>query len=137
MTISVSQPLQMIRAKLLNSSDVTSLVSDRVYTSHFLSFDDGSVVTPLIILDNESGSSNYGMGVQENIVFIYVYSKKSTAECATIYQKIYETIHATRLSFVNLNEKGTCYERERGVTGFNDKVKAYYYRSLYVVNTVG
>lgn len=137
MTISSFQPIQMIRTKLMQSSSVTSLVSDRIYTAHFLSFDDGTVVTPLIILDLHSGSSNYGMGVQENMVYIYVYSKKSTAECAVVYQKIYESIHGVRLSFEHITDKGTCYEQERGLTGFNNKVKAYYYRALYKVNTVG
>lgn len=137
MTISSFQPIQLLRTNLLRDSSITALVSDRIYTAHFLSFDDHSVVTPLIILESESGTSNYGRGIQFSLVYIYVYSKQSTSQCAQIYQSIYESIHGKRLYFESINERGTCYEQDRGVTGFNDKVKAYYYRALYQVNTVG
>ena len=85
MAVDISDVMSAVRRKLINNADVTELVKDRIYTKHFYDFDNGTVPMPLVIVDLDGGLANYGGGNQRLTLYIYVYSRESTAECGEIY----------------------------------------------------
>lgn len=133
--------IQLVRRKLLLNVSIQSQVSGRVYTSHFLDLDNQTTKMPLIILDNQGGDGNYGMGVQRLTMHVYVYSNLSSSQASDIYNMVYDTLHAERLSddttSAGITQKGLVFEKERPRSGFNQSIKGWFQRASYTVQTAG
>tara|TARA_Y100000593_G_C4309554_1_gene337651 strand:+ start:214 stop:630 length:417 start_codon:yes stop_codon:yes gene_type:complete len=135
--ISVENSLLLIRNHLLSNSSITNIVSDRVLTDHFYDFDNTTVQMPLIILDIEGGSANYGMEAQAMKMDVYCYSKTSSSQTVSLYDALYLALHAQRLSNDGIPTKGYAYETERPDTGYNNQIRAWYSMGKYTVNLAG
>ena len=135
--ISVENTLLLVRSHLISQSSVTDIVSDRILTDHFYDFDNSTVQMPLIILDIQGGESNYGMENQQLELDIYCYSKTSSSETVSLYDTLYSSLHAQRLSISGINPKGYAYEVKRPDTGYNDKIRAWYSIGKYKLNIAG
>jgi len=131
MAVDISDVMFAVRRTLISNADVTELVKDRIYTKHFYDFDNGTIPMPLVIVDLDSGLANYGGGNQRLTLYIYVYSRESTAECGEIYEKIYTALHAQRL--VGDTIKGMTQEISRPLCDYNYQARSYFYRATYLV----
>ena len=137
MSNSTQNALLLIRNHLLSVSEITSILKDRVYTEHFYDFENQSVIFPLVILEIIDGEANYGMDSQRLVLHLYTYSKISSGQCRNLHDTIYSNLHAQRLYNENIQVAGTLREAERPISGFNTETRAWFCRSLYIVNTAG
>jgi hypothetical protein len=128
---------QLVRMLLIQEPTVNSLVSDRVHSQHFMSYDDPNMVFPLIILDVDGGKANYGMATQKVKVEVYAYSKNSTSQSKEIYNAVYQKLNCARLSQDSIDMKGYSYELNRPVSGFNTSVKCWFTMGVFYVVTAG
>ena len=88
----IGTALQLIRRTLIEDLPLQNLVSGRVYTSHFIDYDNKTAPMPLVVLDNRGGSANYSMQLQRLILHIYAYSERSSAQAADVYNKVYTAL---------------------------------------------
>ena len=133
----ITMALQLIRRTLLDKLELQNLIEGRVYTSHFIDYDNQTTPMPLVIVDPVGGSANYSMQVQRIMFHLYGYSEKSSAEAGTVYHKCYEGLNAQVLSRSTLSMGGYIYELERPITGFNDDIRGWFYRGTFVLNAAG
>ena len=133
----ISSALQLVRRTIIDSLELQNLVSGRVYTSHFIDYDNKTTPMPLVIIEVSGGRANYSMQSQRLIVNIYAYSEKSSAEAGTVYHKVYTALNAQPLSRGTLSIGGYMYELERPLTGFNEDVRGWFYRGTFVLHTAG
>ena len=133
----IGSALQLVRRTLIENLPLQNLVSGRVYTSHFLDFDNKTTPMPLVILDPRGGDANYSMQLQRIILHIYAYSERSSAQAADVYHKMYTAINGQRLSRSSLDIGGYVYEIERPLTGFNDQIRGWFYRGTFILNSAG
>ena len=126
MTISTQDLLIAVRRKLIASSEVTALVKDRVHTTHFYDFDNGTIELPAIIIEQVGGSSNYGAGNQSSTFYLYAYSKESSAQSVAVYDAIFSALHAERIEGDVV--KGMAQEVSRPISGYNSVARSYFSR---------
>tara|TARA_B100000282_G_scaffold198765_1_gene145361 strand:+ start:9518 stop:9937 length:420 start_codon:yes stop_codon:yes gene_type:complete len=129
--------LQLIRLKLLESSDITDLVGERVHTSHYMDFDDVTRQLPCIILELAGGDMAYNQKLQQTTVYIYAYSSQNSAETLNVYHKCTLALHAQRIMHESLTLKGLMEETTRPISGYNDKVRSWYCRGSFIALMVG
>ena len=135
-----SDPLltsQLVRNHLLQSNDLLTIVDDRVYTSHFFEFDDGTIEMPMVIIELVGGSANYASENQKVNLHIYAYSRLSAGQALEVYQAVYLQLHASDLKNTSIGMSGTAVEIERPIQGYMDSQRAYFYRARYDLFTVG
>ena len=92
MTISTQDLLIAVRRKLIASSEVTALVKDRVHTTHFYDFDNGTIERPAIVIEQVGGSSS-GAGNQSSTFYN---APKSSAQSVAVYDAIFQ-LYAERI----------------------------------------
>ena len=135
MTISTEALLIAIRRKLIGTSAVVALVKDRVHTAHFYDFDNGTIPMPCVIIELVGGSSNYAGSNQSSTLYIYSYSRESSAEASAVYDALYLALNAQKVSGNTLN--GYAHETARPISGYNPVARSYFYRGSYQVLTAG
>lgn len=129
--------LALVKKLLIDNSEITDLVSDRIHTTHFYDLDNITVEYPCIILDFRSGKAGYGKSHQVFDLDIYVYSNINNDQAISIYSKIYETLQGVRLYNININDKGYIREVKRPDNGYNPKVMSYYSMGVFEIITAG
>ena len=102
MSISVEDIANGIQTKLIGDSALTDAVDDRIYTEHFYDFDNGTVEMPLVIIELDGGTSNYGRGLQRITCILYSYSKDSSNEAKRIYDLVYTALQSKAVSYTHL-----------------------------------
>lgn len=135
-----SNPLktsQLVRNHLFKSNDLLDLVDDRVYTSHFFEFDDGTIEMPMVIIELVGGSANYASENQKVNLHMYAYSRLSAGQALEVYQAMYLQLHASDLKNDAIGMSGTAIEIERPIMGYMDSQRAYFYRGRFSLFTVG
>ena len=135
MTISQQDVLVAVRRKLIGDPSITALTSDRIHTTHFYDFDNGTIPMPCIIIEQVGGDANYGAGNQSNSLYIYSYSKESSAEAGALYDALFNSLHAKKIEGDNL--KGYIHETSRPISGYNPTARSYFYRGSFQVLTAG
>jgi hypothetical protein len=133
----ITMALQLIRRTLIENLPLQNLVEGRVYTSHFIDYDNQTTPMPLVIVDPSGGNANYSMQVQRINFHLYGYSEKSSAEAGNVYHKSYVALNAQALARSTLSMGGYIYELERPITGFNDDIRGWFYRGTFVLNSAG
>jgi hypothetical protein len=129
--------IAIVKKLLIDNSEITDLVQDRIHTSHFYDLDNVTIQYPMIVLDFDSGRAGYGKSYQIFDLNIYVYSNINSDQCLSIYSKVYDTLQASRLYNSNLEDKGYIREVERPSNGYNDKVMSYFVLGIYRAITAG
>ena len=129
--------LQLIRLKLIGTSAVTDLVSDRIHTSHYMDFDNVTRPLPAIILELYGGDMSYNQVVQQSLIYVYAYSNQNSAQALQVYHQCTLSLHAQRLSHDSLTLKGMLEETSRPISGYNDKVRSWYVRGTFLASIVG
>ena len=129
--------VQILRSLLINDSTVAGLVGDTIYTAHIYDADDGTVPMPSIIVSLESGSSMYNRAVQFQNYEVYAYSKISQAQATSVYDAAYSALQSTRLNLDGISTKGRITESSRPVSGYNDRLKAWWVRGGWFVQAAG
>jgi hypothetical protein len=133
----IQNSISLIKRSLIQNSDITDIVSDRIYSSHFYDLDNSTIEYPMIIVDYDGGRAGYGKSHQIVNIHIYVYSKYNTDQCLEIYETIYETLQGKGLGNPNVNDKGYIRENIRPVNGYNSKTMSYYCMAEYLLITSG
>lgn len=133
----ITMALQLIRRTLIENLDLQNFVGGRVYTSHFIDYDNKTAPMPLVIVNPVGGQANYSMQVQRIIFHVYGYSEKSSAEAGTVYHKAYVALNGQPLSRSSLSMGGYIYEMERPMTGFNEDIRGWFFRGTFVLNSAG
>jgi hypothetical protein len=134
---SPSELLQLVRLHLLANSTVTTLVDERIHTTHFMDFDDVTRQLPAVILELAGGEMAYNQNLQSVSLFLYCYSAQNSAQTLELNQACKDALHAERLSHSSLTMRGMLEESTRPIQGYNDSVRAWYCRSTYLALTVG
>ena len=134
---SISDALLLVRRHLLNKSDVTDIVEERVYSHHFYDFDNQTVEMPMIVIEHTAGTSNYGMKKQKINVKIYCYSKNASSESLSLYDKVYNNLHAEQLLVSGVSVRGYIYEESRPNTGYNPQARAWFSVGNFSLNLAG
>ena len=134
---SLSDSVLLIRKHLLSVSDITDIVEERVYSQHFYDFDDETIKMPLIIIDYNKGTSNYGMGNQKIEFDIYCYSNSSSTESLSLYDKVYQNLHAAQLISSGISVSGYAYEKNRPTSSYNPNGRAWLVQGNYTINLAG
>ena len=129
--------LQLLRQHLISTTAVLDLVDGRVHTGHFFAFDTQTVEMPCVILELDGGTANYASASQQAGLYVYAYSRHNTAEALKVYQAVYEALNGSELRHSSLSLSGTAVETFRPTSGYNDQVRAYFYRGTYTVFTAG
>ena len=129
--------IAIVKKLLIDNSDITDIVQDRIHTSHFYDLDNITIEYPMIILDFQAGRAGYGKSHQIFNLDVYVYSNINSDQCLSIYSKVYETLHASRLYNSNLEDKGYMREITRPENGYNGKVMSYFVMGTFMVATAG
>ncbi len=130
--ISIIDLQAAIRVELIKNTALTALVSDRIYTTHFYDFDNGTIEMPLVIVELEGGSANYAGKNQSVSFFVYAYSKESSAQASEVYDKISGALHLARL---NNDQRGFIQEVSRPISGYNPAARSYFIRGSYLALT--
>ena len=133
--ISVQAVQSAIRKKLIGNSTVTALVSDRIYTTHFYDFDNGTVEFPMVIIELEGGTANYGGGNQSVSFFLYSYSRESSSEAGEIYDALCSALHGEKLEYEGVS--GFIQEVARPVSGYNPQARSYFQRGSWLTLSAG
>ena len=123
---SISDALLLVRRHLLSIGSITDVVEERVYSHHFYDFDNQTVTMPLIIVEHSGGTTNYGMKKQKINIKIYCYSKNSSSESISLYDKVYNNLHAQQLLIPSIDVRGYAYENSRPDTGYNNQIRAWF-----------
>jgi len=134
---STEDVMQVLRHALVTDSTIAAVVGDNVWTSHVMDADAASVTIPCIVMSVEGGSSSYNGVLQFVTIDIYAYSKISQGQAASIYDKIYKVLQANRLALDNVDAKGVITENERPSAMYNDSLKAWAMRGIWVALTAG
>ena len=129
--------VQIIRKLLVEDSAVSGMVGSNVYTAHIYDADEGTTPMPSIIVTLESGFSMSNRAVQFQDYEIYCYSKISQGEAMSIYDKVYDVLQSSRVAVSGISAKGLATERIRPISGYNDRIKAWWVRAGWHVATAG
>jgi len=134
---SVQDLLQIIRSQLLEDSVVSGIVGDNILMHHSMDADAGSVPMPVIVMNADIGDSMYNRVVQMQDIEIYAYSKISTGEALRTYEATYDVLQSARLILDNVSARGWMRETTRPLTGYNDRIKAWYARGRWLAAAAG
>jgi hypothetical protein len=134
---SVQDLLQIMRSQLLQDPVVMGLVGDTILMHHSMDADAGTVPMPSVILNADIGYSMYNGVVQMQDIEIYAYSKISTGEALRVYDAVYIVLQSSRLILDNVDARGWMRETTRPLTGYNDRIKAWYARGRWVASSAG
>lgn len=134
---SMQNAIAIVKKLLIDNPQITSIISDRVHTTHFYDLDNVTIKYPMIVLDFDGGRAGYGKSHQIFDLYVYVYSDINVDQCLSIYDIVYETLQASRLYNSNLEDIGYIRETERPKNGYNSKTMSYYSLSKYRVITAG
>jgi len=129
--------LQLIRMKLLSSSDLTDLVDERIHTSHYMDFDNETRPLPCVILELAGGEMNYSQKFQSVTIYVYAYSNQNSAQALEVYHLSTLSLHAQRINNSDVSLSGMLEETTRPISGYNDKVRSWYVRGSFLAMTVG
>lgn len=129
--------VQIIRQKLIEDESVSNIVGANIYTAHIYDADDGTSPMPCIIVTLETGFSMSNRAVQFQDYEVYAYSKISQGEAMGLYDKIYSTLQSGRLAVDGISAKGLMTERTRPISGYNDRLKAWWVRAGWHVAAAG
>jgi hypothetical protein len=88
---------QLVRMKLLQTTELTDLVSERIYGEFPVNPNQRTVSYPIVVVDFFSGDRNISSTYQEANCHIYVFSRKSSDEAARIYDICSDAIHQQSL----------------------------------------
>ena len=135
MTISSQDLLIAVRRKLIASSTITALVQDRIHTTHFYDFDNGTIELPAIIIEQVGGEANYGAGNQSSTLYLYAYSKESSAQSGAVYDAVFSALHAERIEGDTI--KGFAQEVSRPISGYNSVSRSYFSRGSFLFLVAG
>jgi hypothetical protein len=130
--ISIIDLQASIRKELISNAALTALVADRIYTTHFYDFDNGTVEMPLVIVELEGGSANYAGKNQSISFFVYAYSRESSSQASEVYDKISGALHLTQ---VDNGQRGFIQEVARPISGYNPTARSYFIRGSYLALT--
>jgi len=134
---SLADAILLIRKHLLSIGVITDIVEERVYGHHFYDFDNQTVEMPLIIIDYDGGTTNYGMAKQKIDLQVLCYSKHSSSQSLDIYEKVYQNLHASQLISNNISVKGYAYETTRPTSSYNPQARAWFTLGKFTINLAG
>jgi hypothetical protein len=126
---------QLIRQVLLNNPTLRAAVSGKVYPTHLQSSETATVLTntPIIIVETIGGFARYFSRLQDVAFDLWVYSKNSSDECATVYDLAFPLLQQTRLKVDNIDMVGLARELDRPEGGWNEQVHAWYLKGRWTV----
>jgi hypothetical protein len=124
--------IQVVREMLLTVSDITDIVENRVFSTHFIDYERATTQFPCIIIERIGGKAAYAESFQKVSFAVYCYSKVSTDEAMSIYDLVYSNINATRLYIDGLDTKGYCLETERPKDDYNMSCKGWYAKGRFL-----
>jgi hypothetical protein len=126
---------QLIRQMLLNNAALRAAVSGKVYPTHLQSSETATVLTntPIIIVETIGGFARYFSRLQDVVFDLWVYSKNSSDECATVYDLAFPILQQTRMKVDNIDMIGLCRELDRPEGGWNEQVHAWYLKGRWTL----
>ncbi|MGI9554803.1 MAG: hypothetical protein ACR2M6_02410 [Vampirovibrionia bacterium] len=127
--------VQLIRMTLLESSAVTNIVSSRVFSTHFIDYEEATANFPCVIIERQGGNARYADSMQSIRYHIYTYSKISTDEAMELYNHVYEQLHSTRLHIDGIDTKGYSIETSRPIEDYNMVCKGWYAKGNFLCYT--
>ena len=135
MATSMTGVVQVIRQLLLDSSNVTSIVSNRVYSTHFLDYEEATAKFPCVIIERQGGDARYASSMQSIRYGIYTYSKIGIDEAMELYDHVYTELHGTRLYVDGISTKGYSIETSRPIEDYNMVCKGWYAKGTFLCYT--
>lgn len=129
------QLLALLRHTLMQSSAVAGIVGGRIYGAHLHTPDTRSTVFPLVIAELEGGAVGMTSSYQEQIMFLYCYSRDSLGEAGRLYDACHDALHHQLLKRTGNPVAGYALEQQRPEQGWNEQIQAHYARGLYTLRT--
>lgn len=129
------QLLAVLRYTLISDSTISSIVGGRVYGAHLRTPDTRTTVFPIVILELEGGAVGMTSSYQEQVMFLYAYSRDSIGEAGRIYDACHAALHHQLLKRSGNPVAGYALEQQRPEQGWNEHVQAHYVRGLYTLRT--
>lgn len=135
MANSIVEVIQVIRETLLSSSDITDIVSNRVYSTHFIDYEEATANFPCVIIERQGGNARYADSMQSINYSIYTYSKIGIDEAMELYDNVYKQLHSMRLHVDGLDTKGYSIETSRPIEDYNMVCKGWYAKGNFLCYT--
>ena len=135
MANNINNTIQLIRESLLESDELTAIVSSRVFSSHIVDYENSTVPFPLVIIERIGGDARYANSMQTVRFYIYCYSKTSTDEAMTIYNIVYNNLHGAKLDIDSVTPKGYAIETNRPVEDYNIVCKGWFAKGTFLCYT--
>lgn len=132
---SMNDVIQLIRLSLLESSDITDIVSSRVFSTHFLDYEEATANFPCVIIERQGGNARYADSMQSIRYAIYTYSKIGIDEAMQLYDFVYAQLHSTRLYIDGIDTKGYSIETNRPIEDYNMVCKGWYAKGTFLCYT--
>ena len=110
MAVSNTGFTQVLREMILSVSDITDIVENRVFSTHFIDYETATTQFPCVIIERLGGRAAYAESFQTVSFAIYCYSKVSMDEAMTLYDLVYSNVNGVRLHIDGLSTKGYCLE---------------------------
>ncbi|MBU6287600.1 MAG: hypothetical protein KGS10_05505 [Chloroflexi bacterium] len=138
MMVEVGVTKQLIRQYLLDDATLRAAVQGKVYASHLASSDAQTVLqgTPIVVIDYAGGNARYFGDLENVTIECYVYSKRSSAQCAEIYDQVFMRLQMARVAVTGLDLTGTTRELDRPAEGYNEAIAAYFLRGRWTLIAV-
>ena len=135
MANNIVDTVQLIRQHLLSASSVTDLVSNRVYSTHFIDYEQATSKFPCVIIERTGGNARYADSMQSVTFDIYTYSKIGIDEAMDIYHQVYVELHGNRLYLDGIDTKGYSIETSRPREDYNMVCKGWYAKGNFICYT--
>ena len=114
---------------------MTSRVGGRIYGSHVKTPDDRTIIYPMVLLELEGGGASPQGSYQEQLMFIYAYSRESLGKAAELYDEVHKALHHQLLKKAGIKTAGYALEQQRPDQHWNEQVQAWYCRGFYIIRT--
>lgn len=129
--IDVTFPTQAMRWWLQQHEPLAALVGDQIRESHIEDEDSlRSAQYPMVILDLHGGALPWAASHAFDDMHVYVYSRKSKEDAASIYQHVFNRLHAQRVAPPGSTHVLMAYARgtPSDLSGWVDTARAYFIR---------
>ena len=125
--------IALLRHTLMQNTSLTDLVGGRIYGAHVHTPDSITVVYPLVIIELEGGSVGTSSSYQQQIIFLYGYSRESIGQAIEIYDAAHASLHHQLLKRAGNPVAGYAMETLRPEQGWNEQVQSHFVRGMYVL----